>query len=119
MFFNLVSTILAEVAENGSSGEQSSITPPAGTPLDFGSVVSAIIQILTTIAGIAAFVYLVIGGIQWITSGGDSKKTEAAGKQITNALIGLGIVAVSWAVIVLAGKIFKMDPLNIVIPVIK
>jgi len=50
------------------------------------------------IAAILVFLYLVWGGIEWITSAGDKTKTETAQKRISNAIIGLAIVATAWAV---------------------
>ena len=43
-------------------------------------------------AALAAFFYLILGGFQWITSGGDKAGTEAAREKITAAFIGLAIV---------------------------
>jgi len=86
-------------------------TPTTGLQ-DMGSIIGALIQVLFIIAGLATFIQLVLGGFQWITSGGDPKKTEAAGKQITNAIIGLGIVAVSWAIMKLLETFFNVHILS-------
>lgn len=96
---------------------------PSGIPLskimepgvgwtDLGSVISALVRLLMTVAALATFFYLLLGGLQWIMSGGDSKKTEAAGKQITNALIGLGIVAASWAIMLILEKFFHITVIS-------
>ncbi len=79
---------------------------------DLGSVVGAVVRLLMTVAALATFFYLLLGGLQWIMSGGDSKKTEAAGKQITNALIGLGIVAASWAIMLILEKFFHITVIS-------
>lgn len=50
-------------------------------------------------AGIAALFYLIMGGIQWITSGGDKAGVAAARDKITAAFIGLAIVACLFAFI--------------------
>jgi hypothetical protein len=47
---------------------------------------------------ILILIYLVYGGIQWITSEGDRAGTEAARGKITGALIGMIIVAISFAI---------------------
>lgn len=70
-------------------------------PTDLGAYVSQIVGVFLSIAAIAAFIYLVLAGIQWITAGGDKNKLEEAKNRITGAIIGLVIVAVSWAVFVL------------------
>ena len=39
--------------------------------------------------------------MEWITSGGDKGKTESARNKITAAIIGLIVLASSWAVLML------------------
>lgn len=67
-----------------------------GSGTDIGTFISGVLNLLVIIAGLIALVFLIIGGIRYITSGGDSSKTEAARKQIIAALIGLVIVLVSF-----------------------
>ena len=52
---------------------------------------------------------LVIGGVRWITSGGDKAQTESARNQITAAIIGLIVVFAAWAVANLIELFFGVD----------
>ncbi len=61
---------------------------------------------------IAAFLYLILGGIQWITSGGDKSGMEAARNKITSAIVGLIIVAAAWAIMMLVGQFVGVNFLN-------
>ncbi len=63
-----------------------------------GHPVSNLVAAAFIIAGVAFFVYLVWGGIQYLTSGGDKTGTGDAQKKIAAAFIGLTIVASSWAI---------------------
>jgi hypothetical protein len=65
---------------------------------DLGCYVSNIVALALMVAGVAAFVYLVWGGISWITAGSDQAKVDEARSRLTNAVLGLGIVAAAWAV---------------------
>lgn len=80
--------------------------------LQFGGIVSAGIQLLLVIAAIVFFFILVLGGVKWITSGGDKAKTEGARNQITAALVGLVIVFAAWAIIQLIETFFGIDILG-------
>jgi hypothetical protein len=62
-----------------------------------GNFISNMVGMGIIVAGIAVLAYLVWGGIEWITSAGDKTKTESAQKRLTNAIVGLAIVVVSWA----------------------
>jgi len=65
---------------------------------DIGHFIGNIFNFVIIIAAVAFFAYFVIAGMQYLTSGGNKEKVEKAQKQISNALIGLAIVAASWAV---------------------
>jgi len=90
---------------------------PVPTPKEgwtnLAAVITSIARLLFIVAAVTCFIYLIMGGLQWITSGGDAKKTEAAGKQITNALIGIGIVAAAWALMVVIQKVTGINLNNI------
>ena len=68
---------------------------------DLGKLISAAIGLIMFVAVILAFIYLLLGGIQWITSGGDKAGMEAARNKITQAIVGLIIVGAAWAIMIL------------------
>ncbi len=63
-----------------------------------GNLISNLVSVAFILSAVAFFVFLVWGGFEWITSGGDKNKIESAQKRITSALIGLTIVAASFAI---------------------
>ena len=92
-------------------------TPPNLKVTDLGKLISGIIGAILVIATLAAFIYLLIGGFQWITSGGDKAGVESAQKRIQAAIIGLIIVFAAWALMIIVGKFFGIDNIfDLVIP---
>lgn len=75
-------------------------------------IISGAISLILIIVALVFFFILVIGGLRWVTSGGDEKKVGDARNQITNALIGLAIVFASWAIMKLIGTVFGIDILG-------
>lgn len=69
--------------------------------INIGLLISSLINLALIIAGIAAFAYLIWGGVQWITSGGDKGNVEAAQKRIQAAIVGLFVVFSAWAIMLL------------------
>lgn len=65
---------------------------------DLGALIQGLMNGVMFIAAILVFAYMIWGGIQWITSGGDKGKTEEARNKITAAIIGLAILAASYAI---------------------
>lgn len=80
--------------------------PAVVTFTNIGTLISAGVGLIIIIATILAFLYLVWGGVEWITSGGDKAGLEAARNRITNAFIGLVIVLAAWAIILLIQSFF-------------
>ena len=81
-----------------------------------GNLVSAIGGLLFLFAFLLTFLYLLTGGVAWVTSAGDKSKLETARDKITNALVGLVIVAAAYAVFSLVGQFFGLDVKALKIP---
>jgi hypothetical protein len=64
----------------------------------------AIIDMLTRVAGLIAIVYVIYGGVNYITSSGNAEKTAAARAKIFNALIGLAVVFAAAATVAFIGN---------------
>ncbi len=75
------------------------------TIADLGTIFSNIVKSFLTFAGIVLFVFLLVGGFRYITSGGDPKAVDAAQKTITYAIGGLVVILLSFLVLVLIGNI--------------
>lgn len=81
----------------------------AGGNLTMASIIASLINGAILISAIAVLLYLLLGGFQWLTSGGDKGKTEEARNKITSAIIGLLIVLASWAIYNLILNFFGID----------
>lgn len=62
-------------------------------------LVSNLIFWALTFAGIVALLLVILGGLKYITSGGDPKAADGAKKTISWALIGLVVILMSFAVL--------------------
>ncbi|MEK7573679.1 MAG: hypothetical protein AAB531_04610 [Patescibacteria group bacterium] len=75
----------------GKTIDAPSQIPQGGT--DTGQrIIQTGITLLFIFAIILALIYLIQGGIQWMTSGGDKQQLDQARLRITYAIIGLIIV---------------------------
>lgn len=77
------------------------------------------ISIALGAAGIVAFFFLLAGGLEYITAGGDKERTQNSVKKISNALIGLAIVLSIFAIIYVVETIFGISITKFTIPVIQ
>ncbi len=60
---------------------------------------SNIVQAVTALAAVALFVMLLVGGFNFLLSGGDQKKIEAARGTITNAVIGIVVIVSAYVIL--------------------
>jgi hypothetical protein len=71
--------------------------------------VTAAINIALGLAGVLAFLFLLLGGLQWIMAGHDKDALDKAKKRIVQALIGLSIVFSVYALIFIIRVLFGVD----------
>lgn len=83
-----------------------------------GNIIRGLIMAALIFATVATLIYLVIGGVQWITAGGDKNQLENARNKITNAIIGLIIVASAWAVWIFIGNFIGINVEELPFPTI-
>jgi hypothetical protein len=89
-------------------------TSQGGTVL--GKLISGLLGALFVAGFLLAFMILILSGIQWITAGGDKQALEKARNGITNAIMGLIIVAAAWAIMTLIGNFFGIHITALTIP---
>lgn len=76
---------------------------------NLGQLLSNVLGLLFFVAALFSFVFIIIGGIQWITAGGDAKAAQSARDRITAAVIGLLVVVAAFAITVVLGQVFGID----------
>lgn len=72
------------------------------------ALITFLVKLLIVSAFIIAFIFLLIGGIRWITSAGDPKAVESAKNTVTAAIVGLLLVVSAFAIIRLVEFFFKV-----------
>lgn len=69
------------------------------TPEDLADVIVLVAKWFFTIALIIAVIIFIIGGIQYMTAGGDEEATKKARQKIVYTSIGVAIILLSWLLI--------------------
>lgn len=83
-----------------------------------GKIISAVLGIMLVVGFILAFLHLIFGAVAWITSSGDKGKLENAQSRITQAIVGLIIMAALWAIMLLVGEFTGIGFPNLQIPTV-
>lgn len=99
---------------------QNEITNPAISS-KFGSgfshvaltnVIATVWRTAITLGGLALLVMLIIGALGWVTSGGDKGKVEAARERMTQAVIGMLVLAGTVAISAFIGSLLGINLLQ-------
>lgn len=106
----LSSAVVAGV--QAASPSPININTPEGYADSIGGLISFVLRAVMAIGALLVFGYLVMGGIEYITSGGEKGKTEGARNKITSAIVGLIILAASWAILNLALSFLGLGSLS-------
>lgn len=106
----LGSVIASFLAPVTALADNITITPPTkvgGGSLGYsnlGTFLSNAITLIFIFAVIAVLIMLIWGAFEWITSGGDKEAVAKARNRILNALIGMAVLAVAFAIFKVASQ---------------
>ena len=92
------------------------IKPPTTGYSDLGNFVTNVLTLAFGIAILVVLVMLIWGSFEWITSGGDKESVGKARNRIINALIGLAVLAIAFALARVAAQFLGFDITKIPIP---
>ena len=85
----------------------------------FGQLLPNMVSLGFVIGILIFFFIMIIGGVQWITSGGDKASLEAARSKISNALVGIIVLFALFAVIKVLQDFFGISILSLDIGTLK
>ncbi|MBI2326986.1 hypothetical protein HYU92_01595 [Candidatus Curtissbacteria bacterium] len=83
---------------------------------DIIGILQNIIGLLTPAAAVAFFIMVLVGGFQFVTSGGDPKAAAAARNTLTFAAIGIILVISVWLILQLVGFLTGVPVTNVTFP---
>jgi predicted secreted protein len=75
------------------------LVTPFGPSEGLLGVVGTAITLAFGVAGLVAVIYLIIGGFNYVTAGGNPEAVEMAKTTIVNAIIGLLVILVSYLIV--------------------
>lgn len=93
------------LADNSTGNVPVGLISPGFSIPGFGKVLTFLIRIFFVVGGLVALLYLLLGALSWITSGGNKENVDKAREKIQAALIGVILI---FAVLAIVGVIEKM-----------
>lgn len=119
-FFGQSNTVCAAIGSWPNCSTPNSLWDPGGdkvtTIQGLECIVQSILHIVVRLAGLGAFIMIIIGGFQYLTSGGNPENTKKAQGTITWGIAGLAILLLSWLILLLIKYLTGVDVTQFVIP---
>ena len=98
-FADITSTDLSNGACSGTNGNLggTSTTGCTGTAAQdkLNSLIKTIVNLFSVIVGVISVIMIIVGGLKYITSGGEASNISGAKNTIIYAIVGLVIVALA------------------------
>lgn len=114
MYNHTLAALTNPVLPSAIGGKGGANVSQGGSAL--GSLISSVIGALFIAGFLLATFFVIQGGLQWITAGGDKTKLESARDHITQAIVGIIIVAASYAITFTVAQWFGLDLAKLPIP---
>jgi len=99
-----------------SSACVSTVDSTVPTIQGFECLFANILKVVVTVAGLAFVIMFIVGGFQYMQSGGDPKAAAAASSTLTYAIIGLVGAIVSWLILLFIKDFTGIDVTQFQIP---
>ncbi|OGY21509.1 MAG: hypothetical protein A2126_04220 [Candidatus Woykebacteria bacterium GWB1_45_5] len=118
--FGLFFSLLTLLSITPLFADFAGVSCPAGFKFcdsTIGTILTALLTPVFTIAAMVAFLFLLWGGLRYMLARGDPKAVDAARSTVTNAIIGLLIILFAATIFYIVGQTFKLwifTPLSLV-----
>ncbi|MDD5147404.1 MAG: hypothetical protein PHV63_02545 [Candidatus Daviesbacteria bacterium] len=100
-----------------AADEKINISPPPYGYKSLGGFVTNLITIAFSVAILTVLVMLIWGAFEWIVSGGDKEAVGKARNRILNALIGLAVLAIAFALATVGAQILGFPDITSGLPI--
>lgn len=85
---------------------------PGTSGVKLAELISNVFGFLTIVAGVSFLIYFTMGGLTWITAGGDSGKIDEAKSRMTGGAIGMIIIVSSYGIAWIVSKALGVNFLD-------
>lgn len=110
------STIVSLLTPIPALADQIIVSKPDKGFTTLGNAISNIITLAFAVAVLIVLVMLILGAYEWMVSGGDKEAVAKARNRIINALLGLAVLAIAFALTNVFGQFVGISLTNITVP---
>jgi len=106
--FIMLNVVYAQIINPALSGDLGKGDPSSV----FGRYIGTFWGLAYVIGSLIFILYFIWGGVEWIMGGGNKDRITSAKNKISNGILGLALLAGSWALIKAIGYVLGIDVLE-------
>ncbi len=95
---NSLDRIVGPDGKMGNLNSTNIVSGALNTTSTVPGIIANIIKVILGLFGVVALVFVIWGGVTWMSSKGDSNKIKSAKDRMIAAFVGLAIIAVSYSI---------------------
>lgn len=104
----------ATVTFSELTGHPSSYQEGGETPaVTLENFLSNVLAMFTIVGGVTFIIYFLIGAFSYVTAQGDREKVSKAQHYLSNGIIGMAVLVISWAILGIIGLMLGIDILDL------
>jgi hypothetical protein len=112
MFSLIADTNLGGFEPPTEAYSANSATTGSNAALNLERFISNAIGALTVLGGLFFIFYFVMGGLNWVTAGGEQSKVTKARDQMIQGVVGMVVIVISYGLLGLVGGFVGFNFLN-------
>ncbi len=116
LFASVVTPVFAQITNPVIAPKLGADVEGAKSGNTFASYFITIWRAIIVVGALALLFNLINGAIEWVTAGGESSKVQHARQKMTNAVVGMIILAGTFAIVSFISNLFGFNLLQLTIP---
>lgn len=112
----LTSAVMSLLTPVAAFAQSINVTAPSQGFKNLGDFISKTLQVSFAVGILVVMAMLIWGAFDWITSGGDKDNVAKARNRIISALIGLAVLAITYALARVAAQFLGLNIESLAIP---
>lgn len=110
-YFSTTVSVYAQIGLPRSQQGNRGFTLQGSSSSNLSTLISNVITLFFAVGGIGFTIMILWASVNWILAGGDKEKIAAARRRITQSIVGLVLLSMTFVIMIVVGQILGIEAL--------
>lgn len=110
-YFSTTASVYAQIGLPKSQQGNRGFTLQGSSSSNLSTLISNVITLFFAVGGIGFTIMILWASVNWILAGGDKEKIAAARRRITQSIVGLVLLSMTFVIMIVVGQILGIEAL--------